>query len=319
MSAESLLLGTPITIKSPDIINSMIVDTVSNSLICRMGGESAREFDINTKTFGRTMSASTDTLCICADESNIICGRCPRRWGEGLGDIKIYDRLTGKLIKKINHKTATGDNSVYSVVIWNNPKTQNKVILSSSNDDVINMWDLATGAKLGKLDNPKQSLGSTLITGNTGYGRDLLVIYDTMVDYDIDIIDIAANKCIRTLTGHTNKVISVRQTNDGRLLISSSRDKTIRIWDTTNWDCIKTISGNNIYSFNTISVATDDSLLVSTYDKHIYIWDMTDNLGECVKIIADDKIGKCPAIIHDNMIIYGTKGSLIKLIPFTRT
>jgi len=310
MSAESLTLGTPITIKSPDIIKSMIVDTASNSLICGMCCESTREFDINTKTFGRTMSASTMTQTICANESNIICGRD--------GDIKIYDRLTGKLIKKINHKTDTGNDLVYSVAIWTNPETNRKVILSSSNDDVINMWDLATGSKLGKLDNPKQSLGSTLITCDTGYSHGLLAIYDTMVDYDIDIIDIAANKCIRTLTGHTNKVLSVRQTNNCRLLISSSRDKTIRIWDTTSWDCIKTISGHKLH-INTISVAADDSLLVSTDDKHIRIWDMTDNLGECVATIMDDKIGKCPAIVHDNIIIYGTEQQRIKLIPFTRT
>ena len=303
--AESLTLGSPITIKSPDVIRTMILDTASNSIICRMFCESTRIFDINTYKFWHTMSASTCTHTICANETNVICGANQT--------IKIYDRTTGKLVRKIKHKTSSGNDMVYSVVICNNLDTQDPFILSFCDNDTINMWDLNTGAKLGTLNNPKHYLDSTLLT-RTGYGHDLLAIYNHMGQYDIDIIDIAANQCVQTLSGHTNTVFDVKVTNNGRLLISSSLDRTIKIWDTTSWECIRTLTGNKS-NVNIISISPNDKLLVNTDGNEIKIWDIES--GRFLTSIKDQNIDDCPVVINNNLIIYGTTKKRIKLIPFT--
>ena len=42
--------------------------------------------------------------------------------------------------------------------------------------------------------------------------------------------DVSKFKCLKTLMGHTNKVISVAYSPDGTKIISASRDQTIKIW-----------------------------------------------------------------------------------------
>ena len=42
--------------------------------------------------------------------------------------------------------------------------------------------------------------------------------------------DVSKFKCLQTLMGHTNKVISVAYSPDGTKIISGSGDETIKIW-----------------------------------------------------------------------------------------
>lgn len=305
----TLILNTPISVKSPDIIKHMLIDTSCKTIICGMSFESTQLFDFINLKFTTKMKASTMTNTICIHETHVLCG--------GKNDIKIYDKSNGKIVSKIKHKCVTGDDNVYSVIVCNNSYIHNHspIILSSSNDNIINMWDFNTGKNIGNLNNPKQHPRSTLlnITNNSG-PTELLVLYNAINDYGIDIIDIATNKYIRTLEGHTAKITCVQASNNGQLLISSSRDKTIKLWNTTTWNCIKTLSGHKSH-INSIFVSPDNKLLSSTDTQHIHIWDI--QTGECLKTITDNEINDCPAIIIENMIIYGTITQKIKLIPFT--
>lgn len=310
---KSISLGQEIVIKSPDIIKLLVPS--DDKIICGMFSESVQLFDIPAQKFTTKLRATTHVNAIACygtnqeyAEKQIICGGA---------NIRIYDMNTGKLKTTIKSRTKTGDNDIKSMNIATNLVSGEPIIISSSNDDVIYMWDLNTGQLVSQLENPKQYLKATLITRNeliTGTRNDLLAIYQSYGEYTIDIIDIAANKCIRTLEGHTNKITDVRSSNNGRFLISSSWDKTIKIWDTTCWECIRTLTGHKS-DINSISISLDDKLLVSSDKRRINIWDIES--GRCIKTIVDEWIRNCPAIIHDNMIIYGTEQQRIKLIPYT--
>jgi len=52
---------------------------------------------------------------------------------------------------------------------------------------------------------------------------------------------------IRTMTGHTNAVTSVAFSHNinNTLLVSSSEDKTVKVWNPSNGDLIKTFSHND--------------------------------------------------------------------------
>jgi serine/threonine protein kinase len=49
----------------------------------------------------------------------------------------------------------------------------------------------------------------------------------------------------RTLSGHSNSVMSVAISQDGKMLASGSRDKTIKLWDLETGEEIRTLRGHN--------------------------------------------------------------------------
>lgn len=61
--------------------------------------------------------------------------------------------------------------------------------------------------------------------------------------------------------GHSSSVTCVRYSNNGMLLVSSSLDKTIRIW-ATDGECIASLEGHSRY-VNCVSVSKDSAIIAS--------------------------------------------------------
>jgi len=83
----------------------------------------------------------------------------------------------------------------------------------------------------------------------------------------------------KTLTGHSDLVISVAISPDGQTLVSGSSDKTIKIWNLATGDLIRTLSGHS-YSVWSVAISPNGKTLVSgSSDKTIKIWNLaTGNL-----------------------------------------
>ena len=62
-----------------------------------------------------------------------------------------------------------------------------------------------------------------------------------MLDKSIRLWDIGTGKTTRRFVGHTNDVLSVCFSPDNRQIVSSSRDKTIKLWNTLG-ECKYTIT-----------------------------------------------------------------------------
>ncbi|BCR98241.1 uncharacterized protein AKAW2_31560S [Aspergillus luchuensis] len=78
---------------------------------------------------------------------------------------------------------------------------------------------------------------------------------------------------MQTLEGHSNWVYSVAFSNNGQLLASGSRDKTIKLWDAATGALEHTLEGHSdpVYS---VAFSNNGQLLASgSYDKTIKLWD----------------------------------------------
>lgn len=88
----------------------------------------------------------------------------------------------------------------------------------------------------------------------------------------------------RSLLGHTDTVWAVAISPDGKTLVSSSFDKTMRLWNLPTGTWRQTLSGHTD-AVRAIAVSADNQTLVSgSGDKTIKIWDL--QTGELIRTIA---------------------------------
>ena len=81
-------------------------------------------------------------------------------------------------------------------------------------------------------------------------------------------------KVIKTFEGHLDSIFSVKITRDEKKMVSSSMDKTIKIWDIPSGKLLKTLEGHS-ERVNCVSFSNDERILASgSDDKTIKIWDV---------------------------------------------
>jgi WD40 repeat protein len=78
---------------------------------------------------------------------------------------------------------------------------------------------------------------------------------------------------LQALEGHSDSVRSVTFSFNGRLLASSSRDKTVRLWDPAEGTLLQTLEGH-FRSVRSVAFSHDSQLLASgANDKTVRLWD----------------------------------------------
>ena len=60
----------------------------------------------------------------------------------------------------------------------------------------------------------------------------------------------ATGKCLKTLEGHSDDVRSVAFSPNGKMIVSGSRDDTVKLWSIVTGECLRTLKGhtNAVYS-----------------------------------------------------------------------
>ncbi|ODQ48963.1 hypothetical protein PICMEDRAFT_14474 [Pichia membranifaciens NRRL Y-2026] len=143
--------------------------------------------------------------------------------GSSNGGIGVYNLQSGALRKKykLHKKTVTG------IAV----DGMNRKMVSCGLDGIVGFYDFSQSKYLGKLtfDAPITSLC---------YNRSSDLFAIALDDLSIVIIDAVSQKSVRQLIGHTNRITSMDFSNDGRWLVSSSLDSTIRTWDLPTGGCI---------------------------------------------------------------------------------
>lgn len=131
------------------------------------------------------------------------------------GTLKIWSMDTGGNILTIVAHSQT----VSAIVI----APGGSKFISSSFDKTVKIWNINTGDPLGKFIAPFSYVNSVTVT------PDGLTLIFGCVSV-IKVWNIDQQKEVQTLRGHDDIVQAITVTPDGSMLLSTSRDKTVKIW-----------------------------------------------------------------------------------------
>ncbi len=222
--------------------------------------------------------------------------------------IKIWDWELGEL-----EKTIKGHTRAVLDVDYGGPKG-GYILASCSSDMTIKLWDPADDYKnIRTLSGHDHSVSAVrfIPSGVTGAASGNLLVSASR-DTTLMIWDVAMGYCVRTLRGHSAWVRDVCPSPDGRFLLSTGDDMTVRLWDISgpDPDTKLTMFGHEHYveccalappsSYQYLAaiagqkkdlsaVGTAEFIATGSRDKTIKLWD---SRGTCVATLAG----------HDNWV-----------------
>lgn len=100
----------------------------------------------------------------------------------------------------------------------------------------------------------------------------------------------------KILKRHSEGICSVKFSNDGKFVLSSSEDNTIRIWDIESGESLLTLDGHGDSVTDACFNGKGDRVASVSVDGIIVYWDAQS--GECLQII-DGKIGPLSSVTLD--------------------
>lgn len=140
-------------------------------------------------------------------------------------------------------------------------------------------------------------------------------------------MDAESGNIIKILDGHTKLVKSASFNHDSTLIVSTSDDRTMRIWDINTGECINIIKRLNLTNGLRLASFNHDSKLILTTsdDNYIRLWDAVS--GKCIKILnGHTLLVRSASFNHDSSLIVSSgvdatirvwdtmTGNLIKII-----
>ena len=189
--------------------------------------------------------------------------------------VRIWDSCTGACLRTINVYRGSSA-SVFFDSIGN-------AILATSALGSLNFYDI----------NSCEHLHSLEVTGAvcSDYSPNTNIYVTASLDNKIRVWDAKTHELKNTLTGHTDRIYFVTVSPDGKTIASSSKDKTIRIWNISSGKNI-TLEGHSA-KVNSVLFSKDGMKIVSASDdKTIRIWNPY--TGKCLTALKG----------HSNYVTY---------------
>ncbi|MCF2151411.1 NB-ARC domain-containing protein [Desmonostoc muscorum LEGE 12446] len=189
--------------------------------------------------------------------------------------IKLWDSSTGELLKTLEGHT----NYALAVAF----SADSRLLATGSYDQTIKIWNVNTGKCLETLHehtdpvgsvcfSPKEPLLASASMDRTFKFWDISEIYSQIEGLEANkstknqSSKSTLGKCLKTFTGHSDVVWTLRFSCDGTMVVTGNWDETIKIWDVNTRECLKTLraerpyEGMNITNVTGITAAQKASL-----------------------------------------------------------
>ena len=179
----------------------------------------------------------------------------------------------------------------------------NERVVSSSGDNTLRVWNVATGEC------------ERMLEGHVGSVLSLVVLDDGRVisgseDKSLRVWNADTGECECTLDGHAGAVKSLLALADGRV-ISGSQDKTLRVWNVVTGECERTLKGHS-GPVMSLTVLTDGRVVSGADDSTLRVWNATN--GECERTLEGhtDAVSSL-VVLADWRLVSGSKDSTLRV------
>ncbi|SCV04690.1 LANO_0G11760g1_1 [Lachancea nothofagi CBS 11611] len=253
------LAGNTLKEKFPEILSMSIENARQgeweNVVTAHKDEHFARTWNLATKRVGRwTLATIDDGLAKSVAISS--CGNFGFV-GSSNGGIGVYNLESGLPRKKYRlHKKAVTGIAVDGM---------NRKMVSCGLDGIVGFYDFSKSAFLGKL-----QLDAPITSMVYHRSSDLFAL--ALDDFSIIVVDAVTQKVVRQLWGHTNRISSFDFSPDGRWIVSTSLDASIRTWDLPTGTCIDGVRLDSVASNIKFSPNGDFVATTHVIGNGISIW-----------------------------------------------
>jgi WD40 repeat protein len=188
---------------------------------------------------------------------------------------------TGQCLRTLQGHT----NRIWAVAFSSNGQQ----IASGGDDHATKLWSAETGQCLKTWKGHTNEILSVALNANHS------LLATGHEDETIKLWDLATGSVIKTLRGHRDRVwglgfappfslraMGMDETKE-MLLVSSSGDGTIKVWNGKTGQCVKTLEGHTSWVWYTDFSRDGQQLVSSSYDGTLRIWQF--QTGQCLKIL----------------------------------
>lgn len=191
--------------------------------------------------------------------------------------VQLWDWRRERVVHTLRHHSGPVVALAFSryAITWG--ESERLLLITGSHDQTIGVWDAQTYALLGSLTGHSAPIVSLVLSAD---GSTLMSGSD---DQTIRVWDLPSSgrmtsgQAVRVLRGHYGVVVALAAhtyASDGQtLLVSSSYDKTVRLWDTRSGQALAILQGHSKW-LQAIVFAADNRLFVGGSDgQRVRVWD----------------------------------------------
>jgi WD40 repeat protein len=362
------------TIVSPNDDNDIrIVDTQTQEIIHRLRG--------HTKLIrAAAFSPDESLLATCGEDGSVRVWSCAsgeplRQWSDESGEVySVIFSHDGSTVATINHakkiklwstttwvcmQTLDGDlgltspNAVtYEGSLAYSPN--GKILASGTDDQLIRLWDPATGNATRTIFGYSNPAYATAISSDGGQfavgtedhsihlwnthseqyrgqlrgheGPVWSVCYgqsDELVSGSSDqtarVWDAKSGLLQGILRGHTSRVRGVALCRDSTLVATASEDETVRLWDSRTYKCIAILRGHSDAVWALAFEATGTILASGGEDCQVNLWDVRDRTRIAEPITFEDRIYTLACSPQESLVACAGGDAKITLINMSNS
>jgi WD40 repeat protein/serine/threonine protein kinase len=298
-----------------------------------------RLWDVNSGKCLRTFQGHAGSVYSVALSAN---GRWACSGGEDR-TLRLWDVSSGKCLRTLEGHAG----SVYSVALSANGRWA----CSGGEDRTLRLWDLkglfdgrhalsvplavcrlACATETLVVDKRFHALlnaaGKALSEGDFARAWSLAVESKALAGYQfsIEALDLANQAGLhgkrtklrsawfcRTLEAHSNDVLTVALSADGRFAWSGSRDKILHLWEVSSGKCLRSFEGHTSW-VNSVALSGDGRWALSgSMDATLHLWEL--NSGKCLRKLGGHRlsVGSVALSADGNWALSGSNDKTLRL------